>query len=57
MFSTTTFITSIASINFSVPSITYLRILPALSININVSLGTFVSANKFYIGVRSISVI
>lgn len=55
MFSTTTFITSIASINFSVPSITYLRILPALSID--VSLGTFVSANKFYIGVRSISVI
>ena len=49
MFSTTTKITSIASIDFSVPSITYLKKLPA--INTDVYLGKFVSADKFYIAV------
>ena len=50
MISTTTKITSIASIDFSVPSITYLKKLPA-STNNNVFLGKFVSADKFYIAV------
>ena len=50
MFSTSTSITSIASIDFSVPSITYLKKLPA-STNTNVFLGKFVSADKFYIAV------
>ena len=49
MYSTTTFITSIASIDFSVPSITYFTKLPA--INVIVKLGKFVSADKFYIAV------
>lgn len=48
MFNTTTKITSIASIDFSVPSITYLKKLPASTYN-NVFLGKFVSADKFYI--------
>ena len=50
MFSTTTKITSIASIDFSALSITYLKKLPASTI-INVFLGKFVSADKFYIAV------
>ena len=50
MFSYSTGITSIASIDFSVPSITYLNKLPA-STNIYVFLGKFVSADKFYIAV------
>ena len=49
MFSKTTYITSIASIDFSVPSITYLRKLPAITST--VLLGKFVSADKFYIAV------
>ena len=50
MFSTTTKITSIASIDFSFPSITYLKKLPA-STNTSVYLGKFVSGDKFYIAV------
>ena len=50
MFSTTTFITSIASIDFSIPSITYLEKLPAIT-GTPVYIGKFVSADKFYIGV------
>ena len=49
MFSKTTYITSIASIDFSVPSITYLRKLPAITST--VLLGKFLSADKFYIAV------
>ena len=49
MISTTTKITSIASIDFSVPSITYLKKLPAITTD--VYLGKFVSADKFYIAV------
>ena len=51
MFSLTTRITLIASIDFSVLSITYLLKLPAISTN--VFLGKFVSADKFYIAVLS----
>ena len=50
MFSTTTKITSIASIDFSALSITYLKKLPA-AITTDVYLGKFVSADKFYIAV------
>ena len=50
MFSTSTSITSIASIDFSVPSITYLKKLPA-STTTSVNLGKFVSGDKFYIAV------
>ena len=49
MISTTTKITSIASIDFSVPSITYLKKLPAITTD--VYLGKFVFADKFYIAV------
>ena len=49
MFSTTTKITSIASIDFSALSITYLKKLPAITTS--VYLGKFVSADKFYIAV------
>ena len=49
MFSTTK-ITSIASIDFSALSITYLKKLPASTYN-NVFLGKFVSADNFYIAV------
>ena len=49
MYSTATFITSIASIDFNLSLITYLKKLPANSDDLY--LGKFVSANKFYIAV------
>ena len=52
MFSTNTYITSIASIDFSVPSITYLNKLPVMTSygsTVSVNLGKFVTADKFYI--------
>ena len=50
MWSTSTLKTSIASIDFSALSITYLKKLPA--INTDVYLGKFVSDDKFYIAVK-----
>ena len=55
MFSTATFITSIASIDFNLLSITYLMKLP--SMDQWVFLGKFVSADKFYIALYTSTVI